>query len=240
MKALLSIFFPIVSIATFPNPCHATLTFRANGVISELNLNEAEVEFSIGQSWHLEVNYNESARDETFPPELNGGADGDENVGSYAGIDLRFVTEGYVLDVTDVGIGISNDRTAQLITGEMLVYDDIRFRTDFIRTPDIFAGERYTFTFRLLDLDAEVFDSDALPLFTPSLGLFESSSISLSRLGQNSEFISLETTSIAIVPEPSNFPSLVGLMSLFFLAWSRPRKKLKIEQSEQDNPITRP
>lgn len=194
-----------------------------------MNLNEAEVDFSIGQSWHLEVNYNESARDETFPPELSGGADGDETVGSYVAIDLRFVTEGFVLGVTDVGIGISNDRTAQIITGGIVVYDDIRFRTDYIRSPDIFAGERYRFTFGLLDLDAEVFDSDALPLITPNLSLFESSSVSLSRLGLNSESISLQTTSIAIVPEPSRCSLQVGLMSLFFLASSRPRKKKMIE-----------
>jgi hypothetical protein len=205
-------------------------TFRLNGYVSALNVDEPQEDFAIGQSWSIEILYDENSEDST---EWSPGIDMDETDGRYgdAITDFKFESGNFSLETDHGGIYILNNKTGTVIpTGETVFFDNLSFYPQFGGFPPEFTANRNSVRFSFFDLDAEVFDSDTLPTSTPNLDLFESRSGILSWSGGlDRQSISLQTTSWAIIPEPSLLSFGVGLTSLSTVLLLRVRKKICIE-----------
>jgi hypothetical protein len=225
MKFALKTLLTFSNILALASTCHGMMTFQLSGYISELNTNEDTTVFNLGQSWTIEIDYDENASDSN---EWSPGIDSDETKGKYTNaiISFRFTSGDFILDASGGSINISNNVTFTDVTDEWPTEDDTTFVGDSMTfQPDldenassspILIESILSFSMSFFDRDADVFDSDALPISTPELEDFDSALGKLYWWPEASEIesISITTTSMSLVPEPTTFAIAMGLTSL--------------------------
>lgn len=222
----------ILGLGLLVSNCAGMFTLQLDGYVSALVVTEPQDDFTVGQVWTIEIVYDEDTEDST---EWSPGIDSNDAEGSYGGavIDFKFESGDFSLATTGGNISIFDDNTAiEISSGEFITYDSMSFYPQFSGSFPELMGNLYSFNISFLDRDAEVFDSDELPTSTPILNLFESRSLSLAWLGEfDGQSVTLETTSLSIVPESSTFALGAGGLSLLVVLLHGLRKNEAVENA---------
>lgn len=204
------------SILWLTSDAQAILSLQMNGVI--LNQSLTNGTFVVGQSWTLDIDYNQYATDGSGP-----GTYFDTIVGTYNAIErMSFASGSYVATATSGRITIWNDggdRGSSLYDSFMISINPLAEGSNF---PDVGIYGALTFELKLTDTTQVAFNSDHLPTAL-SINDFNLEESRIQWWGDAIPYVDLQTQSISIVPEPSSSAIVVGLGAMVFLSVRRRR-----------------